>query len=92
VQDIASIKQNQDNKAIINQTNFKDSFNKEVNEQFTKVSDADEAKNENKRFDARDKGDNEYTGEGGKERNSKNPRNNERVIVKSSKGNFDIKI
>jgi len=92
VQDIATIKQNQDNKAIINQTNFKDTFNKEVDEHFTKVYDADETRNENKKFDARDKGENEYSGDGGRKRRNTKEETSERVVVKSSKGSFDIKI
>lgn len=92
VQDIANIKQNQDNKGIVNQTNFKDTFNKEVEDTFTKVKDSEETRNENKKFDARDKSENEYSGDGGKKRNKKDPKNGERVVVKNNKGSFDIKI
>jgi hypothetical protein len=92
IQDIATIKQNQDNKAIINQSNFKETFNKEVEEDFSKVPDTEEMRNNNKKFDARDKGDNEYTGDGGTKRKNKKEEVRERVVVKGSKGSFDIKI
>ncbi len=92
IQDIASIKQNQDNKAIINQSNFKETFNKEVEEDFSKVRDTEEMRNKNKKFDARDKGDNEYTGDGGTKRKNKKEEVRERVVVKGSRGSFDIKI
>lgn len=90
VQDIATIKQNQDNKAIVNQSAFQDTFSKEIEDHSTRVTDPDETSKEQRKFDAKDKGDNEYSGEGGKRKNPKPPK--ERMIIKGQSGGFDIKI
>lgn len=68
VQDIATIKQNQDNKAVLNQSAFQDTFSKEIEEHATRVVDPNETAKEQRKFDAKDKGDNEYTGDGGKKK------------------------
>lgn len=92
VQDIATIKQNQDNKAVINQSAFQDTFSKEIEEHSTKVNDPNETTREQRKFDAKDKGDNEYSGDGGKKKKQNAESKKDRMIVKGQSRGFDIKI
>ncbi|MDE5588797.1 MAG: hypothetical protein K2J60_06605 [Acetatifactor sp.] len=87
-QDYSSIKQNEDNKAFVDQSNGQ--FQVQKNEQrITKeVHSGDDAQWSQKQPDARQKGNGEYYGDGGKRRKQQ-PR--EQVVVKGQKG-FDIKI
>lgn len=87
-QDYSSIKQNEDNKAFVDQSNGQ--FQMQKNEQrITKeVHSGDDAQWSEKQPDARQKGNGEYYGDGGKRRKQQ-PR--EQVVVKGQKG-FDIKI
>ncbi|MDE6640893.1 MAG: hypothetical protein K2K63_10235 [Acetatifactor sp.] len=87
-QDYSSIKQNEDNKAFVDQSNGQ--FQVQKNEQrITKeVHSGDDAQWSEKQPDARQKGNGEYYGDGGKRRKQQ-PR--EQVVVKGQKG-FDIKI
>ncbi len=92
VQDIALIKQNQDNKAAINQTNIQSAFYEEVDEAFTRVRNTEETHDPDKKMDARDQGKNQYHGDGGKKRKKQDPIVKDRVIVKGKNNHFDIKI
>ncbi|MCM1057582.1 MAG: hypothetical protein NC517_08245 [Firmicutes bacterium] len=87
-QDYSSIKQNEDNKAFVDQSNGQ--FQVQKNEQrLTKeVHSGDDARWSGKQPDAREKGNGEYYGDGGKRRKQQ-PR--EQVVVKGQKS-FDIKI
>lgn len=87
-QDYSSIKQNEDNKAFVDQSNGQ--FQVQRNEQrITKeVHSGDDAQWSEKQPDARQKGNGTYYGDGGKRRKQQ-PR--EQVVVKGQKG-FDIKI
>jgi hypothetical protein len=92
VQDIATIKQNQDNKAIVNQSAFQDTFSKEIEAHSTRVTDPDETDKEQRKFDAKDKGDNEYSGDGGKNQKQNARKKTDRMVIKGQSGSFDIKI
>lgn len=87
-QDYSSIKQNEDNKAFVDQSNGQ--FQVQKNEQrITKeVHSGDDAQWTEKQPDARQKGNGTYYGDGGRRRKQQ-PR--EQVVVKGQKG-FDIKI
>lgn len=89
-QDIYSIKQNEDQKGVINQSNFQTQFSKEVNERPHQVNKSDDADFLNKKFDAKEKGSNQYSGDGGKKKKSKEEEVG-RVVVKGW-NRFDVKI
>lgn len=90
MQDITQVKQNEDMKGMVDQTNFQNTFHKEIDHKLNQVHQSDNADNHQKKFDAREKGDNEYSGDGGKRR-QQNKRQDGNVIAKSQ-GGFDIKI
>lgn len=87
-QDYTTIKQNEDNKAMIDQSHVGHHIQKETKQRAQQVSESDNTEWHNKKFDAKEKGDNEYSGDGGRQRREE-PK--EKVVVKGHQG-FDIKI
>lgn len=90
-QDVTNLKQNEDNKGLVDNQNFQTHFNKEVDTHIKTVHEADNAENMKKRYDAKDKGDNEYEGDGGKNRKQKKKPDDGKVFVKKTSG-FDMKV
>ena len=88
-QDYTTIKQNEDNKSMMDQNNLIHQDQKNETAKATTVVDSDNADWHNKKQDAREKGSNEYAGDGGKKRNKRESQ--DRVIVKG-RGGFDLKI
>lgn len=89
-QDYSTIKQNEDNKGIINQQNFQNKFEKELDIKHNQVVQKDDLRKQDRKFDAREKGDNEYQGDGGR-RKKKEENPNGKVVVKG-RASFDMKI
>ncbi len=87
-QDYTTMKHNEDNKAMMDQSNIGQTIRKDVERRPKEVRESDDVGRQNKKFDARDKGDNEYSGDGGKRRKQETT---EQVIVNGHRG-FDIKI
>lgn len=88
-QDYSAIKQNEDNKGMVDQVNFSDQFQKNVDQNIREVRSGDNAQWHEKRPDAKEQGNGQYSGDGGSRRKKKQPV--ERMVVKG-KGGFDIKI
>lgn len=88
-QEYTTVKQNEDNKGFINQSTIGQQINKDTEQRMREVRSSDNADWHNKKFDAKDKGSNEYSGNGGSERRGK--KQQERVVVKGHQG-FDMKI
>ncbi len=88
VQDFTTIKQQEDNRAALAQTNLNNQNTKEIQNRAEQVTQMQETQWQQKKFDAREKGSNEYTGDGGKRRQSKQTA---KVVVKGQQG-FDMKI
>lgn len=90
-QDFSTIKQNEDNKVVVDQGNFQMQFKKEVDQNMNRVRHSDNAENQGKKYDAKEKGGGHYSGDGGRQR--KNGEQNESVQLKGqSTHGFDIKI
>ncbi len=88
-QDYAAIKHNEDNKGVVDQTNIGHQMHKDAQQRTTQVRSSDNSEWQNKKFDAKDKGQNEYQGSQGK--GQKQEEKKEKVIQKGHSG-FDIKI
>lgn len=87
-QDFTPIKQNEDNKSFVQQTVIGQEQKKEIEHQTREVRSSDNADWHSQKFDAKEKGSNEYSGDGGKKRKQTAP---DRVVVKGRQG-FDMKI
>lgn len=90
-QDYSNIKQNEDNKAVFQQQSFQAQFEKQTDIRHTKVVQSEKMGKKERKFDAREKGDNEYTGDGGKNKKAANKNADGKVIVKGH-ASFDMKI
>ncbi len=89
-QDFTTIKHNEDQKGLIDQSNFQQQFKKEINERPHQVNRQDNAESQNRKFDAKEKGDNQYSGDGGRRRRD-SAEEQGRVVVKG-RSSFDMKI
>lgn len=87
-QDYSAIKHNEDNKGFIDQTNFTQQMEKTTEQRVREVHSSDDTQWHQKNPDAKEKGNNEYQGDGGRNRKKKA---SERMVVKS-RGGFDIKV
>lgn len=88
VQDFTTIKHQEDNRAALAQMNMNQQSGKEIQDRSKQVNQTQEAVWHQKKFDAKEKGGNEYSGDGGKRRGSKQVA---QVVVKGQQG-FDVKI
>ncbi len=86
-QDFTTIKQNEDNKAMLDQSNLGQQAQKTTDDKARSVTDSQEADWHNQRHDARDKGKNEYAGDGGRNRKKEAA---DKVVIKRS--SFDMKV
>ncbi len=89
-QDYTTIKHNEDAKPFVDQTNISQQTDKAIDKRAKTVTDSQNSEWQNKRHDAREKGSNEYFGDGGKKRNRQD-NETDRVVVKG-RGGFDMKI
>lgn len=88
-QDYTTVKHNEDNKGFTDQSNIGQQVQKQTDQRTHQVHNSDNADWQNKKFDAKEKGKNEYNGNGGN--NRKKEEKKDQVIVNGHRG-FDIKI
>lgn len=91
MQDVSSVKHNEDVKGMVDQNNFQNTFHKQIDSKLNQVHQSDTADNHQKKFDAKEKGSNAYDSDGGKRRKKENEAHDGKVIVKSTSG-FDMKV
>lgn len=96
IQDYATQKHNEDQKSTVQQSQVQNQLHKELASDMKQVVKTDQTEYQNrtmyhnKKFDAKEKGSNSYSGDGGKHR-KKDEKSDGKVIVKKQ-GGFDIKI
>lgn len=90
MQDVSSIKHNEDSKGMIDQSNFQNTFHKEIDSKINQVHHSDNPEGRKEKHDAKEKSKNTYMGDGGKQRQKGN-RPDGKVIPKSQSG-FDMKV
>ena len=67
-QDFTSIKQNEDMKPMVDQSVFQNTMQKNIEKKLTQVKESDETDTYQRKQDAKEKGKNEYQGDGGRNR------------------------
>lgn len=90
-QDFTTIKHNEDNKVTVNQTNIQREFGQAVDLKLRQVNQGQQAENQGKKFDAKEKGNGNYFGDGGKRR-KKEEKQTEGKTANKWMGGFDMKI
>lgn len=88
-QDYTTIKHNEDNKVMVDQSNFSEQVQKATQQNIREVHSSDDTQWRESRPDAKEKGNGQYSGDGGRRR--KGQQATERMVVKN-KGGFDVKI
>lgn len=88
--DMTTIKHNEDAKGQIDQSNFQTQFHKEIEAKSEQVTKQDNAESKQNKFDAKEKGSNEYS-DTKKQQKKKEEQNDGKVVIKN-RGSFDIKI
>ncbi len=94
-QDFTTVKQNQDNKGLIDQSNIQTQFNRNVEDKLHQVGQGERTENEGKRMDAREKGEGSeggYYGDGGKRRRQEDEKESDGKVILKGQAGFDIKI
>ncbi|MCH5341788.1 MAG: hypothetical protein J1E01_09990 [Acetatifactor sp.] len=86
--DYTTVKHNEDNKGFVDQTNFSQQVQKTTEQHIRQVHGSDDSDWHQQNPDAKEKGRNEYQGDGGRRRKQGAQ---ERVVVKGHTG-FDMKI
>lgn len=86
-QDVGNMKQAEDNKPVVEQHNIQVHQQKQEEQLAHKVQDTQEKENFAFRYDAKEKGSNEYEGNGGKKGQKKRKKTNrkERLFLKDKK-------
>ena len=87
-QDYTTVKHNEDNKGFVDQTNFSQQVQKTTEQHIRQVHSSDDSDWHQQNPDAKEKGSNEYQGDGGRRRKQGSQ---ERVVVKGRTG-FDMRI
>lgn len=87
-QDYSAVKQNEDNKGLVDQTNISQQMQKTTEQRVREVHSSDNAEWHQNNPDAKEKGNGEYQGDGGRHRKRESK---DRVVVRG-RGGFDIKI
>jgi len=92
VQDYNTLRHQEESKAMLNQTNFQNQFNNKVENKLNQVQSKEDMDNKNRKFDAKEKGNNSYSGDGGKNRGSNDNERENNVRPPYVGGGFDMKI
>lgn len=90
-QDVSALKQNEDNKPMLQQQNVQTQFAKETMQHLRQVNQANDSDNPEQKFDAREKGSNEYENHRNQKKKKKED-NSGKVEAKTRKGGFDMKV
>lgn len=90
--DVTMFKHNEDTRGLVEQANAGNEVAKQAEEHVTRVNRGDRTENKNKKFDAKEKGSNEYRGDGGQNRKKEPEKEKEpdgKVLLKGM-GDYDV--
>lgn len=91
-QDVSTLKQNEDNKPMLQQQNVQTQFAKDTMQHMHQVNQANDSDNPEQKFDAREKGSNEYENHRNRSKKKKQEDNSGKVGAKTRMGGFDMKV
>lgn len=91
-QDMTTMKHNEDQKGMVNQSNFQMKMDKQVEHQMSKVRNSDDADKKKDRTDAKEKGNGQYTGDGGGNRKQNRSVSEKGKVLRQGESHFDISI
>lgn len=91
-QDFTSIKHNEDTKGMVEQANFGQQMTKQIERQVNRVNQGEQPEYHERKFDAKDKGSNEYHGDGGKSRKKKLEKNPDGKVLMKKADHIDFSV
>lgn len=91
-QDFTTIKHNEDSKPMVEQAHFGQQMTKQVEKHVTRVNQGDKPEYHERKFDAKDKGSNEYKGDGGKKRKKKPGENPDGKVFMKKADHIDFSV
>lgn len=91
-QDFTSIKHNEDTRGMVEQANVEQHMTKQVERQVNRVNKGDQPEYHERKFDAKDKGSNEYHGDGGQNRKDKKKKEEDGKVLLKGIGNLDFSL
>lgn len=93
-QDFTALKHNEDTRGTVEQANVGEQISKQIEKQVERVNKKEQPEYHNKKFDAKEKGNNEYSGDGGKSRKKKEkaPVEPDGKVLLKGIGNFDLSL
>ena len=86
------VKHQEDGKAALQQANYQNQFEQKVESKLNQVQQKDDSGKTDNKFDAREKSNNEYAGDGGKKKKQNPDGIVKKKITLGVGGGFDIKI
>lgn len=89
-QDVGVVKQQEETKPFVDQQNIQTHIKTQEQRVLQQVNHAEDTENPEKRYDAKEKGSNEY--EGRQKKKQKKKENEGRIVSKQESRHFDIKI
>lgn len=90
MQDFNILKQNEDHKPMMDQSNNQNTFHKEVMDKMEQVHQADDTENSAYNYDAKEKGNGQYSNQ--QKRKKKNNENKKDKCLIKEQNHFDIRI
>ena len=91
-QDYSILKQQEDTRGAVEQANIQVKAEKQADERLNQVRSADNAQFNEKKFDAKEKGSNEYSGDGGRGRKKTEAGKTDGKVILKRTQSFDMKI
>lgn len=91
-QDFTTIKHNEDTRGMVEQANVGQQMTKQVEKQVKRVNKGDQPEYYERKFDAKDKGSNEYRGDGGKSRKKKPGQNPDGKVLMKKADRIDFTV
>ncbi|MDD6810909.1 MAG: hypothetical protein PUD93_03440 [Lachnospiraceae bacterium] len=91
-QDFTTVKHNEDTKGMVEQANVGNQFAKNIENHMKKVSKGEQPEYHNRKFDAKEKGSNEYSGDGGQNGRKKGKKEPDGKVLLKGMGHFDVSL
>ena len=91
-QDMTTMKHNEDQKGMLNQSNFQVKMEKQAEHQLSMVRNSDNADKKKDQTDAKEKGNGQYVGDGGKNRKKNDAISEKDRVLRKGNSHFDISI
>lgn len=90
--DVGAVKHQEDSKPMVDQQNIQAHMKNEQMKHLKQVRHADDSENHKKKYDAKEKGNNEYQGQGQQKKKKRSNEKDGSVVLKAGNSYFDMKI